>query len=178
MVDYIAAHGVAGRRVLEVGGGIGAMHVELLKAGAANAVNVDISPEYEDAARELLREAGLEDRVEREVGDFAENPERFDVADDVVMNRVICCYPHMEKLMNAALSRSNRFVGTSFPRDRRSMRGWFGLQNWWHRVRRIDFQAYVHSPAEIVATAQRRGFSVAFEDSGLMWRTVVFAKTA
>src|SRR5436189_5668650 len=48
IVDYLKAQGVAGRTVLEVGGGIGAIQLELLKAGAARAVSVELTPTYED----------------------------------------------------------------------------------------------------------------------------------
>jgi hypothetical protein len=45
------------------------------------------------------------------------------------------------------------------------------------RLRGIEFQAYVHPPEEIVATVEQRGFRVAFDEHGLMWRAVVFEKT-
>jgi len=48
-----------------VGGGIGAIEIDLLKAGVLRAVNVELTPTYEDAAGELLREVGFADRVER-----------------------------------------------------------------------------------------------------------------
>src|SRR5712691_1151450 len=60
-----------GAEVLEVGGGVGAMQIELLRAGAERAVNVELSPAYEPEAEKLLRETGLEERVERHVLDFA-----------------------------------------------------------------------------------------------------------
>jgi hypothetical protein len=52
---------VEGKTLLEVGGGIGAIEIELLKAGMARAINVELTPTYEAAARELLVEAGLTD---------------------------------------------------------------------------------------------------------------------
>ena len=51
-------HGVEGSTVLEVGGGVGAIQLELLRAGAARAENVELSPAYEPYAAELLQEAG------------------------------------------------------------------------------------------------------------------------
>ena len=56
--------------VLEVGGGIGAAGLKLLQAGAARAVNVELSPAYGPVASQLLREAGLVGRVETLVCDF------------------------------------------------------------------------------------------------------------
>jgi hypothetical protein len=62
IAELVKERGVEGRTILEVGGGIGAIEIELLKAGAARATNVELTPTYEDAAIELLRESGLEDR--------------------------------------------------------------------------------------------------------------------
>ena len=56
--DFIKERGVEGKTLLEVGGGIGAIEIELLKAGMARAINVELTPTNEAAARELLVEAG------------------------------------------------------------------------------------------------------------------------
>ena len=54
--------------VLEVGGGVGAIELELLAAGADRATNVELSGQYEEEAATLLAERGLSDRVDRLVG--------------------------------------------------------------------------------------------------------------
>jgi len=68
----------------KVGGGIGAVEIELLRAGVTRAVNVELTPTYETAAGELLVESGLGDRVERLVMDFAEAGVEVQPADVVV----------------------------------------------------------------------------------------------
>lgn len=176
-VDYLKSREIEGHRIIEVGGGIGAAHVELLKAGAASAVNVELSHGYREVATELLRREGLEGRVEQVVGDFTEMAEGME-ADDVIMNRVICCYPHMESLMNAGLAATSQFLGVTFPRDRIISRISVGLENAFHRVRGVDFRAYIHSPEAILETARRAGFEIAFEDRDLMWQAVVFERVA
>jgi hypothetical protein len=175
VVGYLEARGVEGHRVLEVGGGIGAVHVELLKAGAGSAVNVELSGGYQEAAAELLRREGLEGRVEQRIGDFTEMAEGM-AADDVIMNRVVCCYPDMEKLMNAALSVSSCFVAVTFPRDRILFRISVGVESAYHRMRGVDFRPYIHSPQAIVETAGRAGFEVVFEDRDVGWHGVVFER--
>lgn len=177
IIDYLKSRGVEGHRVLEVGGGIGAAHVELLKAGAVSAVNVELSSGYQEAAAELLRREGLEGRVEHRIGDFTEMAEGME-ADDVIMNRVICCYPHMERLMHAALSASSRFLAITFPRDRLVFRISVALETLYHRIRGVDFRPYVHPPRAILETARRGGFEVVFDDRGTMWHGVVFERVA
>src|SRR5436190_17523547 len=90
------ADDVTGASVLDVGGGVGAIELELLAAGAARATNVELSGEYEAAAADLLAERGLRDRVERRVADFVAEP--VDEHDGVVMHRVVRCYPDRGRL--------------------------------------------------------------------------------
>lgn len=177
VVDYLKGRGVEGDRVLEVGGGIGAVQVELLKAGAASAVNVELSRGYEAAAATLLRREGLEGRVEQRIGDFTEIAGGL-TADDVIMNRVICCYPYMETLMGAALAASGRFVAATFPRDRIVSRFFVGIASAYHRIRGVDFRPYIHSPQAIVEVATAGGFDVVFDDRDLTWHGVVFERVA
>lgn len=175
-VGYLTSQGVAGHEIVEVGGGIGALHVELLKAGAARAVNIELSHGYRDTATELLRREGLEDQVEQKIGDFTELATELE-ADTVIMNRVICCYPDMARLMNAGLSASRRFLVAVFPRDRLMSRIVVAVGNTYQQVKGVGFRAYVHSPAAIHETADRAGFVVAFADQDLAWHGVVFERT-
>jgi ribosomal protein L11 methylase PrmA len=52
LIDVIRGHGVGDSVVLDVGAGVGAVHLALLEAGARRAVDVDASQEYLAAARE------------------------------------------------------------------------------------------------------------------------------
>src|ERR671912_288825 len=69
MVEFLGQRNTQSASVLEVGGGVGEIQVELLKRGAVAAVNLELSAAYEDEALELLRAAGLEGRVERRLHD-------------------------------------------------------------------------------------------------------------
>src|SRR5678816_3821850 len=46
LIDALSAGGIQGQSVLEIGGGVGAVHHELLRAGADAAVDVDASRAY------------------------------------------------------------------------------------------------------------------------------------
>lgn len=177
VVDYLKSRNVEGHTVLEVGGGIGACHVELLKAGAANATNIELSEGYEQVAKGLLKREGLEGRAERRIGDFTEMAADLE-ADHVIMNRVICCYPYMERLMSAALSSSKHFLAVTFPRDRPIFRFFVGMGNAFCRIRGVDFQAFIHPPQAILDRARQGGFTVVFNDHDFIWHGVVFERTA
>src|SRR4051794_13326827 len=74
MVEFLEARGLDGATVLEIGGGVGEIQLELLRRGAARAINLELSPAYEQEAADLVREAGFEDRVERRFQDIAVDP--------------------------------------------------------------------------------------------------------
>jgi 2-polyprenyl-3-methyl-5-hydroxy-6-metoxy-1,4-benzoquinol methylase len=176
--DFIKGRGVEGKTLLEVGGGIGAIEIELLKAGMETAVNVELTPTYESAASELILEAGLSDRVERRVIDFAEAGTDVQSADVVVMNRVICCYPDMPKLVGAASDRARDMLVMSFPNRRWWTRLGLAAANFGFRVIRMQFRVFLHPPARILAAVEERGFQIRLNQSALMWQVVALERTS
>jgi magnesium-protoporphyrin O-methyltransferase len=178
IVEFIKDRGVEGKTLLEVGGGIGAVEIELLTAGVSRTVNVELTPTYEAAAGELLVESGLVDRVERLVMDFAEAGVEVQPADVVVMNRVICCYPDMPKLAGAAADRAKGVLVMSFPNRRWWTRLGLTLANFGFRVVRLQFRVFLHPPALILAAVEQRGFKTKFNQPGLMWQVVALERTA
>lgn len=172
----VCERGARGATVLEVGGGIGALEIELLEAGAARATNVELSPEYEDAAAELAHEHGLEQRIDRRVGDFVAEASVPD-ADAVVMNRVVCCYPDYDALVGAAADRTRRLLVFSFPRERGLVRAAFRLMNLWLRLTRNDFRGFVHPVRAMLDVAQRRGLTPVLEQRGFFWQLAALERT-
>ena len=178
IVDFLKAQGVDGQTVLEVGGGIGAIQIELLKAGAARAVSVELTPTYEDVAAGLLSDAGLTDRVERRVMDFAQASSQVDGADVVIMNRVICCYPDMPRLAGAAADHARQMLVMSYPTGAWWMRVALGLGNFLLWLLRREFHVFVHPPKEIIATARRRGLEPVLDQQGALWTVAAMRRTA
>ena len=176
MVDYLTSRDVEGADVLEVGGGVGAIQLELLKAGVAESVNVELSSGYDEAAQRLAKEEGLEDRITRQLGDFVERQHEFEPADIVVMNRVVCCYPWMERMMEAAVSKTGRYLALVFPRERWWVKFALGSGNMFMKLRKCDFRAFVHPVDDIEAVATRAGLVVRHTDRNLIWQALVFER--
>jgi cyclopropane fatty-acyl-phospholipid synthase-like methyltransferase len=68
------ATGVEGASVLEIGGGIGEIGVELLQAGAAQAENLELSSAYQEQARTLAAQAGVQGQIDWRIHDLAQDP--------------------------------------------------------------------------------------------------------
>lgn len=166
---------VTGASVLEVGGGIGTIELELLAAGAARATNVELSPAYEEAAHELIAERGLGDRVERRVADFAVEHATVEPHDVVVMHRVVCCYPDVDALVEAAAERARRRLVLTFPQDRLLLRAGVRIVNLFLRIGGGDFRVYVHRRAQIAEAARRGGLAPERTvRHGLFWESAAF----
>ncbi len=176
--EVVRAQGIEGRTILEVGGGVGAIQIELLKAGAARAVSVELTPTYEAVARQLLQDVGLADRVERRVMDFAQSGDAGSSADIVIMNRVVCCYPDMARLVGAAADHARQLLVMSYPK-----RVWWtllglGIANFILRATRREFHIFVHQPGEIRATSERHGLKPVRDQRGLLWTVSALGRTA
>jgi hypothetical protein len=178
VVGFVLHRGVDGRTVLEVGGGVGAIQVELLQAGASHATNVELSPAYEPYAAELLADAGLAARSDRRLLDFAAAAEEIEPADVVVLHKVVCCYPDYEALVGAAARHARAQLVLTFPREVWWMRLGLTAANLVERIRGQSFRAYLHPPAAILAVAQAQGLAPVARHRGALWEFAGLERTA
>lgn len=178
LIDALAADGVAGLSVLEIGGGVGAVHHELLKAGAGRAVDVDASRAYIAAATEEARRQGHADRVRYLGGDFVKLADDVEPADLVALDRVICCYPDVKALVDRSAALARRRYGLVYPRDTWLARIGIGVENVGHRLAGSSFRAYVHRTAEVEAILAVHGFVSRIRHANLIWQMAVYERAA
>lgn len=176
MLAFLEQQGIEGATVLEVGGGVGELQVELLKRGAARTVNLELSPAYDEEARLLLREAGLEGRAERRLHDLAVDPNGVEPADVVVLHRVVCCYPDYQRLLGAAAERARRLLVFSYPPRNRVSRLLIAAQNLVFRLRRMEFRTFAHPPARMLEVVEQRGLRRAYAHHPLVWQVAGFER--
>jgi len=168
---------VSGQSVLEVGGGVGAIEVTLLEAGAERATNVELAASYEEEAAGLLAERGLEGRVDRRVSDFVAAGETISPHDVVVMHRVVCCYPDVDTLVGVAAGRTRRLLLLTYPRERTVVRAAFWTLNAWQRITGSTFRAYVHPVERIAAAARAHGLTLAERRRhGVVWESAAYSR--
>ncbi len=173
----VRAHGVAGRTILEIGGGVGAVGVDLLRSGAAHATNVELSAGYEEAARRLLERTGYADRVMRRLGDFVTDAPLVALADDVVLDRVVCCYPDARALVAAAAEHARELLVVVIPVERWWMRAARVLVNVWPRLRGWRWRFFVHPTSVVVSSAEAAGMRLVERRGRLVWQMLVFERS-
>jgi len=171
LVDF-AADGLEGGSVLEIGGGVGEVQIELLRRGAGRVTNLEISTSYEDEAARLLERYGLTGRVTRRMLDIAQAPDEVEDADVVVLHRVVCCYPDHRRLLSAAASHARRRLVFTHPADNLVTRIEFGAENLYRRLARSDFRAFVHPPEAMIEAAESAGLTTTYRHHSRDWDVV------
>jgi 16S rRNA G966 N2-methylase RsmD len=176
IVDYLAGRGLERATVLEIGGGIGDVQVELLRRGAARTTNLELVDAYEPAAAELADAAGVRERMTRRRLDLAATPDLVEPHDIVVLHRVVCCYPDYERLLTAAADRATRALVFSHPPRNALTRAMAAGQHLGSRLTGRSFRAYSHPPAAMVAVAEGRGLRTTYRHRGRIWRIVALER--
>jgi 2-polyprenyl-3-methyl-5-hydroxy-6-metoxy-1,4-benzoquinol methylase len=172
LVSFLSERGIQDASVLEIGGGVGEIQVELLRRGARQVTNLEISTSYEAEAAQLLEQSGMKGRVTRRFVDIATAPGEVEAADVVVLHRVVCCYPDYEKLLSAAGGHARRLLVFSHPPSSLLARAIV----WWdNRLRRFKgnvFRGFIHPPDAMVAVLQAQGLTASYRHRGVSWHVV------
>jgi magnesium-protoporphyrin O-methyltransferase len=170
LVGALEPGGLQGATVLEIGGGVGEVQIELLRRGAASVTNLELSPAYEVEAARLLDEAGLTGRVDRRIADIATDPHAVEPADVVVLHRVVCCYPDYARLLSAAADHTRSQLVFSFPPRNPASRAFLAMQNGLLRLSGRRFRTFAHPPAAMLAVLAEHGLHAALVTRGAVWR--------
>jgi 2-polyprenyl-3-methyl-5-hydroxy-6-metoxy-1,4-benzoquinol methylase len=178
LVEALRDADVRGATVLDIGGGVGVIHHELLRVGAASATDVDASSAYLTVARDESARRSHAERVRYRHGDFVTLAPSIEPADVVTLDRVVCCYPDMLALVGAAAARTNRLLGLVYPRDTwwvclgiRALNAGLALQ-------RSAFRVYCHPTASVGAEVRRAGLIQRMHRTRGLWQVVVYERAA
>jgi len=170
MVEFLRQRGIEGATVLEIGGGVGEIGIELLRAGAVRAQNLELSPTYEEEARRLAEDAGVRGRVDWRIHNIADDPDAVEPADVVVLHRVVCCYPDYEHLLGAAADHARRALVFSYPPRNALARAFYSGFNLVMRLMGSGFRGFAHPPGAMVAVLERHGLRRTYQHHGPIWQ--------
>jgi Methyltransferase domain len=178
LIDAIRAEAIEGATLLDVGGGIGAISLELLAGGLAGVQAVDATEGYVEVARAEARRRGYGDRTRHLLGSLEELAGEVDPADIVTLDRVVCCDPDAVALLNAVTDHARRMVGLVYPRV-----------TWWNKVAaraiaafgwltRDDTRWHLHDDRTIDGQLRRAGFERREVDRSFIWQVALYVRPA
>lgn len=178
LVDAIRAEGVEGASLLDVGGGIGAIQLELLAAGLGSAESVDASEAYVAVARAEAERRGLSDRTTHRFGTLAELAGKVGTADIVTLDKVVCCSADLPLLLGDVVQKARRMIGLIYPRD-----------VWWNAVAarvlavvgwvtRDPTRWYLHREARIDGILRGAGFTRRDVDRSFIWQVALYVRSS
>jgi hypothetical protein len=176
LIEAIKGSNIEGQTLLDIGGGVGAIQHQLLAAGLEHATDVEASTAYLNAARAETQRRGYLERVSYHQGNFVDLAPDIAPADIVTLDRVICCYPDMEKLVSLSAARARKQYGLVYPRDTWWIRIGLAVANLFFRLRRSAYRGFVHPTKRVEAILGGAGLKRSFYCQTLYWQVVVYAR--
>lgn len=157
ILEAVRSLGLKNAALLDVGGGIGAIHHELLKDVASEATHVDASSAYLKIANEEAQRQGHSERVKFIHADFTDVADELPQADVVTLDRVVCCYPDFRSLLKAASSKSRTAIALTYPRETWWLKVGIAVANFFQKLRKDPFRGFIHPVAEMEALLNGEG---------------------
>ena len=164
--------------LLDIGGGIGAIHHVLLEHGFGAATHVDASEAYLSTAAEESLRLGHAGRVHFQLAAFPMEASDVAPADVVTLDRVVCCDPDYARLLGAAAGRARRLLAFTYPRPRALVHLFIAGENLVQRLLRREFRAYVHPPAAMRAVLEQAGMRRSWAGETWIWAVEVYERAA
>jgi len=158
ILEAIRSLGIKNANLLDIGGGVGAIHHELLEDMAREATHVDASSAYLKEAKLEAARRGHGERVHFIHADFTDVASELPKADVVTLDRVVCCYPDFHRLLKAATDHSQRALAFTYPRETWYMRFALKVANFFQGLRKDPFRVFLHPVAEMDALLKTEGF--------------------
>lgn len=176
ILQAIRSLGMRNANLLDIGGGIGVIHHELLEDVAHDATHVDASSAYLKQAKGEADRRGHRERVNFVHADFTDVANGLPEADIVTLDRVVCCYPDFRSLLKAAAEHSKRALALTYPRETWYMRVGLQVSNFFQRLRRDPFRVFLHPVAEMDALLRKEGFQRVTLHRLFVWEMTLYQR--
>ena len=176
LLDAIHKKGVQGLNFLDIGGGIGAIQYDLIKAGASNGTSIEASSAYIDVVKEETLQNGLAERVNYKQGDFTTTATDVDSADIVTLDKVICCYDNMSELVGLSSKLARKIYAVIYPRDVWWTKLAFLMMNFYTRIKGCSFRTFIHPTQKVEEIIFGNGLKRNYYATTLIWQVAIFTK--
>lgn len=177
LLDGIGTEPVAGRTVLDIGCGVGSLHLTLLQRGAASSVGIDLSEGMLSEARVFADKLGMTNRTEYINGDFTALAPSVPESDITILDKVVCCYEDLRSLVISSTGKTRHLYALSHPKENILMKSLFRGHTMLARMFGWSFHPFWHDWADMKSLIDAQGFSLTYERSTLAWQVLVFRRS-
>ena len=162
--------------LLDIGGGIGPIPLELLPSGLNKITDVDASQGYITVAKSEMEKHNHQN-VAYLHGDFVDISKQVENHDIVTLDKVICCYPHVDNLLKTSLSKANTYYGLVYPQANILSRVAVYFLNVKLKLKKNPFRTFIHDPKFVHHTFIKAGFEKIYSGKTLLsWQIHLYKK--
>jgi len=167
---------IASKEILDIGCGVGSLHITLLREGASSATGIDISEGMLDQARTLAEENHLEGKTAYVLGDFVGESENLKDADITFLDKVVCCYKNYRQLIEHSTAKTRTIYALSHPKNNILMESIFKLQILFLKLSQGSFYPFWHDWNEVHRIVLDQGFQLTYSNSTIAWQVLVYKR--
>ena len=176
LLDAIHKIDVQGLDFLDIGGGIGAIQYDLIKAGASGGTSIEASSAYIDVVKDEILQNRLAETVSFKFGDFTTMASDVNSADIVTLDKVICCYDDMSELVGLSSKLARKIYAVIYPRDVWWTKLAFLMMNLYSRIKGSSFRTFIHPTQKVEEIIFGNGLKRNYYATTLIWQVAIFTK--
>ena len=172
----ITGSGIQNKSILEVGCGIGALHLTLMKNGAEKSTGIDISEGMITTAKQLAGEFGFAERTTYHLGDIVQMNGNIPEADIVILDKVVCCYKNVFDLLKVSSEKCRQTYAFSYPNPNILVQISFKGLILIGKLLKWKFYPSWHDWSGLIRTLETYGFKQSYQNSTFMWNVCVLER--
>ena len=176
LLNAVNKIGVQGMTFLDIGGGIGAIQYALIKWGALNGVSIEASSAYIDSIKEETGENNLTEKVVFKHGDFTTIASDLNSSDIVTLDKVICCYDDMNRLVDLSSKLAQKIYAVVYPRDNWWTKLFLPIINFYPKIKGSSFRLFIHPTNKVEDIIIKNGLKRIYNTTRLFWQVAVFIR--
>ena len=177
LVDALKDENIENLSLLDIGGGIGPIPLELIPEGLQKVTDVDASQGYITVAKSEIDKRNHLNIVNYHHGDFVELSNQIETHNIVTLDKVICCYPDVDELLKTSLSKATKYYGLVYPQAHILSRIAVWALNLKLKLKKNPFRTFIHDPKFVHQTIRNAGFQKIYSNKTLLsWQVHLYKK--
>lgn len=176
LLNALEQQDMTGLSLLDIGGGIGVIQIELLKKGVSQATDVDASQAYITAARQLAKQEDLDKKTRHIYADFIDCHKDIGGHDIVTLEKVVCCYPQVEDLIRHSTAKAGKYYGLVYPLDGAVAKAVNKMAHLYFKMTKNPFRTQIHSEKMMDKLIRQNGFQRIYYSMAFPWKIALYKR--